>query len=384
MSMDPLKHNGRQAVTSLHYYRKLIHPQKQLDQYIYFYSLISDELLFVQVGEHSVSALAWSNNDSTLYVSVTGMWSSAEERYLYENEWKNMIEYRENLVVSSTTIILRIDLNLNNRPLSSKTTIFRNVPFLMNQLLYVSFVEKLIIASISNLVENMDDFELYSVDLRNRSTLTKLTNNEAYEIALQMSSDGQHLLFRTLAHSSNKQRLNDTQYRLYSLNISNGQIARLGKHFRGSITGYTPSSNSGVYILGQLGTEVHVYTQRSSTDDLIHHIGWNGTHESIVSSNNNQSIAFVYSSFEKPMEVYFAKNIDQLTAARAITNENSLFTRRNLPHAKVYNWVNDDDQREIEGILHYPPGEFESKNLPLLVRIHGGPYRASLNGLDLT
>lgn len=357
---------------------------KQLDQYIYFYSLISDELLFIQVGEHPVSALTWSNNDWSLYLAVTGMRSRTEEHDSYKNQCENMIEYRENLVISSTTTILRIDLNLHKRPISSKTTIVRNVPFLMNQLLYVSFVENLIVSSVSSLVENMDDFELYSVDLRNRSTLTKLTNNEAYEIALQLSSDGQHLLFRTLTHSSNKQRLNNTQYRLYSLNVSNGQIAPLGKHFRGSITGYTPNSNSGVYILGQLGTEVHIYTQRSSTYDLFHHIGWNGTYESIVSSNNNQSIAFVYSSFEKPMEVYFAKNIDQVTAAQAITKENNLFTRRNLPQAKVYSWVNEDDRRKIEGILHYPPGEFERKNLPLLVLIHGGPYRASLNGLDLT
>lgn len=357
---------------------------KQPEQCIYFYSLVSDELLSVQVGEHPVLAIAWSHNDSTLYVSVTGMPSRTEAHDSYKSQWATMNQYRDNLAISSTTAILRLDLNLNSRPLSSKTTIIRNVPFLMNQLLYVSFVEKLIISSISSPVEHMDDFELYSIDLRNRSTLTKLTNNEAYEIGLQLSSDGQHLLFRTLAHSSDKQKLNDTQYRLYSLNVSNGQIARLGKHFRGSISGYTANSNSGVYILGQLGTEVHIYTQRSSTDDLVHHIGWNGTYESIASSSNSQSIAFVYSSFEKPMEVYVAKNIDQLTAAQTITNENNVFTRRNLPQAKVYGWVNEDDHREIEGILHYPPGEFESKNLPLLVLIHGGPYRASLNGLDLT
>jgi dipeptidyl aminopeptidase/acylaminoacyl peptidase len=36
----------------------------------------------------------------------------------------------------------------------------------------------------------------------------------------------------------------------------------------------------------------------------------------------------------------------------------------------------------IEGILHYPPEKFQSKNLPLLVLIHGGPYSASLNKLE--
>ncbi len=36
----------------------------------------------------------------------------------------------------------------------------------------------------------------------------------------------------------------------------------------------------------------------------------------------------------------------------------------------------------IEGILHYPPGKFESKNLPLVVLMHGGPYGASLNNFQ--
>jgi dipeptidyl aminopeptidase/acylaminoacyl peptidase len=45
----------------------------------------------------------------------------------------------------------------------------------------------------------------------------------------------------------------------------------------------------------------------------------------------------------------------------------------------VYKWKNEEDQRIIEGMLHYPPGKFESKNLPLLVLIHGGPYGANGN-----
>ena len=86
------------------------------------------------------------------------------------------------------------------------------------------------------------------------------------------------------------------------------------------------------------------------------------------------SIAFIYSSAEQPMEVYLIDNINQLQLAKAITNENKLFTERALPRTKVYQWKNEDDHRIIEGILHYPPGKFESKNLPLLVLIHGGPY----------
>ncbi|CAF1362315.1 unnamed protein product [Rotaria sp. Silwood1] len=67
---------------------------------------------------------------------------------------------------------------------------------------------------------------------------------------------------------------------------------------------------------------------------------------------------------------------------KAITNENKLLTQINLPQNKVYKWTSDVDDRAIEGILHYPPEKFESKNLPLLVLLHGGPYAASINQFD--
>ncbi|CAF4197502.1 unnamed protein product [Adineta steineri] len=281
-----------------------------------------------------------------------------------------------------SSTIYRIDFDFNDLSLPVEKQIIRNVSTLIGQLLYTSFQEKLIFTSVTTLMENSDGFEIYSIDLRNTSTLSKLTNNEAIEFELQLSIDGQHVLFRTLSLNSNKGKLNNTQFRLHSLNLINRQITRLAENFRGNINGYAFKHNSSIYILGQFGTEVQIYTQHLPIKDLIQHNGWNGTYESIVLSHDNESIAFVYSSFEKPMEVYFINNINQLKLAQAITNENNLFTQRNLPQTKVYSWINKDDHQTIEGILHYPPGKFESKNLPLLVMIHGGPYSASLNKLD--
>lgn len=355
--------------------------KQQSEQYIYLYSLILNELLPIQIGKDTPLAFTWSNNDSSLYLASINLGSTTEENDLYKDEWIDVIQYRKNIMRRNVTIY-RIDLNLNNRSFVVERNKIRNVSFLIDRLLYVSFKEKLILSSVSALIETLDDFELYSIDLRNTSALSKLTNNEAYEMELQLSIDGQHILFRTFTLSSNKGKFNNTQYRLYSFNLLNEQITRLGENFRGSISGYTVKSDSGVYILGQLGTEVQIYTQQSPREDLIHHNGWNGTYESIVSSRTNGSIAFVYSSLDKPMEVYFINNIDQLKSAQAITNENNLFIRRNLPQTKVYSWINEDDHRVIEGILHYPPGKFESKNLPLLVLIHGGPYTAIQNRLE--
>jgi dipeptidyl aminopeptidase/acylaminoacyl peptidase len=172
---------------------------------------------------------------------------------------------------------------------------------------------------------------------------------------------------------------------LYALNLINGHVARIGKTFNGTIMDYTARSDGGVYILGQQRTDVQIYSQNSTTDDWLLHPGWVGTYQSIASSSNpNCSIAFVYSSSGWPMEIYCANNIVDLLLTEAITNENELFTQRNLPKINLYTWRNEDDNRTIEGILHYPPEKFESKNLRLLVLIHGGPESVSLDRFDAT
>jgi Tol biopolymer transport system component len=140
--------------------------KQQSEEYIYLYSLLSDELLPIQIGKDTPLALTWSNNDSSIYLAVQ---SIDEENDL----WKDVIQYREN-IIRKTSIIYRIDFNSNNRLLPVEKTLIRNVSFLINQLLYTSFGEKLIFSSASIVRENLDDFELYSIDLRNVSTLTKI------------------------------------------------------------------------------------------------------------------------------------------------------------------------------------------------------------------
>jgi dipeptidyl aminopeptidase/acylaminoacyl peptidase len=227
------------------------------------------------------------------------------------------------------------------------------------------------------------DYELYSLDLTKQSPLTplKLTNNSAVEENLKWSSD--NLLFFIVSEGSIEGAYEDSQGRLYSLNMTSERVERWANQFKGDVTNYAllQGGRSGVVILGQLSTEIQVYTQQSVSADLIKQVGWNGSYQNIVtaSDGNSSTIAFIHSSFEAPQEVYFANSIDQLSTAQAVTSENQLFTERSLPKGKSYRWLNEDDRTEIEGILLYPPEKFEEKNLPLFVLIHGGPYDADLN-----
>jgi dipeptidyl aminopeptidase/acylaminoacyl peptidase len=122
-----------------------------------------------------------------------------------------------------------------------------------------------------------------------------------------------------------------------------------GNDFDGNILSYTTKSDGGVYILGQLGI--------------------NGIYQ-LMSSSSINSVAFVFSSFSKGQEAYFISDINHFISAKTITNETSQYDQINLPEGEPYRWTNDEDNRIIGGILHYPPEKFQEKNLPLLFLIH--------------
>jgi len=49
----------------------------------------------------------------------------------------------------------------------------KNVSFLIGELLFVPFDEKLVLTYIPGITEKLDDVEIYSIDLHNTSSLTK-------------------------------------------------------------------------------------------------------------------------------------------------------------------------------------------------------------------
>jgi len=92
-------------------------------------------------------------------------------------------------------------------------------------------------------------------------------------------------------------------------------------------------------------------------------------------------VAFVYSSLTRPTEVYLAEGPNLLKNAHPITQFNHLFAERDLPQGKPYRW-RADDGTTVEGMLIYPPGRFEAKNLPMFTFIHGGPADADGNHFE--
>ncbi|CAF3061026.1 unnamed protein product [Rotaria sp. Silwood2] len=358
------------------YYRSLSENNLIREQIFYVYCIESDKLFPISLGYLIPTALAWSNNDSSFYIAAISL------NLNQEDEWQDVIRYRDNKIIDGS-IIYRIDFNIENQISSIQMNIVRHVPFQISDILYVPYDEQLFLVSIPFIFENPNDFEIFSINLQDEQSPEKLTNNYGYEANLKLSNDGKSVFFMLLPVSSIDGTVFTTQQRLYSIDVASRQIVHLAKDFEGNIEDYTVRPHGGVYILGQQGTNTFIYTQSSPMNYSILHQGWNGTYESLSSSTESSSLAFVYSAFGKPKEVYLVDNINDLQSAKAITNDNELFTQRDLPQAKIYRWTSSEDERNIEGVLYYPPGKFESKNLPLFVLIHGGPASASLNHFDV-
>ena len=338
---------------------------------IYLYSIERGELFPIEIGDHIPSVWTWGQNSSMLYFAAVKSPLSPDDN---EDEWKGAILQGKNTPNSS---IYGLDISMECELPSAVVSLIQDMPFLISEIVFSPSEKVLVMTSIRSMFDNIEDFEVYSLRLGNASSLFRITYNEGVETGLSVSNDGRYVFFLVFTISSPQGGFNDTQQRLYSADLRSARVERRLANFNGEIVAHTMMDNGGILVLGQLGTAVHIYSQSSLTDLLIQHSEWKGSFGQVSYQNN--TVAFVYSSAlsGQPGEVYIAKGLNQLSSAEAITNENELFTRRDLPRAKVYQWTNTDDNQTIEGVLHYPPGHFESKNLPLLVLIHGGPYAAN-------
>ena len=348
-------------------------------QYIHLYSISTGQMSALPVGKETIHAYAWSTTSMSIYFATRTPWTDAEQE-AYEKEWRDVIEYREQYRGDS---IYRADIE--NMTLT-RIEFLTNISLRVVELVCSPNGKQLVFSTQppSLIMEQMTDYELYSLDLTHKAPIIpfRLTNNLAIEANLKWSM-GESLFFTVIHSGSMQGEYEDSQGRLYDLDMSTRRIQRWANQFNGQVNEYglLEDGRGGVVILGQLSTEVQVYTQASATADLIKRDGWNGSYQNIATASlgSSTTIAFVHSSYEKAQEVYFAENINQLNTAQVITNENQLFSKRSLPEGKTYRWINEDDQTAIEGILLYPPGKFEQKNLPLFVLIHGGPYNGDLN-----
>jgi dipeptidyl aminopeptidase/acylaminoacyl peptidase len=372
---------------------------------IYLIDPHGGEAFAVTSGNEEVHAFSWSVDSRTLYFSTRDPWSK-EQKDEYRKHWKDVVQYRT-AERGDTIFALDVDAALakHQAPATAKSDpekesdttpgshAFAKSPYLVDELLTSPDGSKLAFMAnpINKREEKFDDYEIYVVDLSDVArapspansgqiaAVRRLTHNQAVEHDLHWSNDSRHILF-TIDVGDVTGPYRDLQPHLYWVDTGDGKVEQWGKDFAGPVDHYTVTKDN-ILETARLGTEVQMYSA-SKPEQPFHQISdWKGTYASISTSPHSSHVAFLYSSLDKPEEVYFADSAADLSAARPITSFNKLFTERELPQGKPYRWKADDGTA-VEGMLIYPPGKFEAKNLPMFTFIHGGPADADGNHFE--
>jgi len=367
---------------------------------LYLISPNGGEAFPVTEGEEEVHAFAWSPDSRTLYFATRAPWTKAQKA-AYKKDWKDVSQYRAAERGDTIFSLAVADAISRHAVAGSKvkddaeddkasdatpgSRALAGTAWKVQQLKVSPDARKLafVTTSISERQEKVEEFEIFSVDLTSASIdrpARQLTHNQAVEDDINWSNDSKHIFFQ-VGIGSVEGKYIDTQRRLYWVDADSGAVQRWASDFGGEVSRYTLKPNGGVFATGILGTEVQMYSQAQPSASCSRQTGWSGTYERLASADHSLRIAFTYSSLEKPTEVYLAESVGHLQEAKPLTAFNKLFTQRDLPQGKPYRWTADDGTT-VEGMLIYPPGKFEAKNLPTFVFIHGGPAAADGNHFE--
>ena len=366
------------------------------DKQLYLISTDGGESLDLTSGEE-VHAFAWSADGKAIYFATRQPWTKQQNED-HKKEWKDVVRYRGD---ERGDVIFRIALDdalPRHAALGTKETTaaekdsgatpgavaIGHTPLRVQEIAISHDGRQLafVTSSVSERQEKVEQIEIYTASLAGpgEPSPTRITTNEAVELNLEWAPDNRHLWFQ-INLGSLERKYEDPQPRLYWVDASTGHIERWFADYKGEVVRYTHLPDGSVLCACRTGTEIQFESQANPKAPIVKHAGWAGTYEQPAVPEKSPRLAFVYSAIERPKEVYLAEGPDKITQARSLTSFNKLFTERDLPKAKPYQWKSDDGTT-IEGMLMYPPGKFEAKNLPMFVFIHGGPQDADGNHFE--
>lgn len=377
---------------------------------IYLVDPHGGEPFAVTIGSEEVHAFSWSADSKTIYFATRDPWTKAQKD-AYKKKWKDVVQYRtaergDTIFAFDVTAALakhqsapatvKSDADKEadkESDVTSGTHAIAKSVFRVDELLTAPDGSKLAFMAnpINKREEKFEDYEIYVVDLsdvarapspansKSEAEPRRLTHNQAVEHDLHWANDGRHVFF-TIDVGDVTGPYRDLQPHLYWVDSGDGKIEQWGRDFAGPVDHYAVTKDN-ILESARLGTEVQVYSTSKPEQSFRQISDWKGTYASISTTPHSSHVAFTYSALDKPEEIYFAESAADLAHARPITSFNKLFTERDLPQGKPYRWKADDGTT-VEGMLIYPPGKFEAKNLPMFTFIHGGPADADGNHFE--
>jgi acylaminoacyl-peptidase len=365
---------------------------------IYVISPTGGEAIQVTTGEEEVHAYSWSADSRILYFATRNPWSK-QQKDDYKKQWKDVEQYR---AAERGDTIFAFDLasaldrhkigpenaHTDDEKESDSTPgarVIATTPLRVDDLITSPDGSKLafLTNAINQRQEKYEDVELYVVTLSplpsGENKPRQVTHNQAQESHPEWAKDNRHIFF-TVEVGDVAGSYRDLQPHLYWVDSETGSIEQWSKNFIGPVEHYAVAGNN-VLASARIGTEVGMYSSVQPTKELQKLNGWAGTYGDISAAEHSPHLAFVYSALQKPEEIYLAESADKLADAHPITSFNKQLAGEDLPQGKSYRWKADDGTT-VEGMLIYPPGQFEAKHLPMFTFIHGGPADADGNHFE--
>ncbi len=350
---------------------------------IYLISATGGEAFEATYEANTVDAMTWAPDSQSLYFAVKPPLDEAQ-RGEHKKQWHDVEIFREDDrgdVIRRLPLAAAIATSQQTTPPKREETpgavrIARSSESVDDMAvspdgMQIAFAT----GSLSGRMESIAENELWLVDART-GDLRQLTHNEANERDVVWSRDGKRILF-SVHGGSVEGKYEDVQGRIYSIDPATAKIERLGAAFKGSLDEPILLHDGVLVTTGTVGTEVQIYTE-GKDKEFAKSAGKAGTYAMLSAATQSPRVAFVYSAQQKPAEVYVAEDAQDLRETQPITSFNKLFTERELPQGRPYQWKADDGTT-VEGWLIYPPGQFNATHLPMLTLVHGGPASADGN-----
>jgi len=364
---------------------------------VYVIPFDGGEAFPVTFGDEEVHAVAWSADSHLIFFATRDPWTK-EQKEANQKEWNDVNRFREaergdtlfSVDVASIVAGSAGAASFAKPPQPSKLA---STPYRASRMAASPDGRQLALTtqSRSEREESREPYGIYVLDLPAPSNaalrLALQTQGTADEI--QWSPDSRRIFF-SYGHGAPEGPYQDPQTRIYAVDAVAGKTGgessppvavRWAARFPGSVNDFAVTHDGGVLVAGRLGTEVEPFVEHDANAELAKQPGWAGTYEHVSAARHSGQIAFVYSSLQRPPEVYLADGLDRFAQARPITAFNQLFTERELPQGKPYRWTADDGS-PVDGMLIYPPGRFEAPHLPMFTFIHGGPEDADGNRFE--
>ena len=358
--------------------------EKEETAQVYAISLHGGEAFPVTRGDEEVHAFGWSRDSRMITFATREPWSK-EQKEEHKKDWQDVVQFREDErgdVIRRIGILEAQDCSTGSspKPCGPETGIVAvaSTPYRVHQLEASPDGGRLAVLTESRTKrwESLEESGIYVINAAGGQP-RPLVRREAILDNMKWAADSGSIFF-SFTNGSGEGRYQDTQPRIYSAAVNIDSITRWAGKFQGALASYDSPAGGGLMAAGRMGTEAQIYSQNSAASDFTRRPGWPGTYERISPAANSSRVAFVYSSLQKPAEVYLAESVSDLANARRITSFNQYLMEGALPEGKPYRWTADDGV-EVEGMLIYPPGKLGATHLRMLTLIHGGPNDADGN-----